>query len=121
MIRIVIVYLLLPLCWPVTLLAQHGDSVLNELRKRAEQNQDLSSYSSVCTYLSQIEQHPELLLLYADSIYRLSISNQDQEGLMAYNSFRAEACFMQGDYVSGFYYKKKRLIWLKRKIVQVKL
>lgn len=109
MIRIVIVYLLLPLCWPVTLLAQHGDSVLNELRKRAEQNQDLSSYSSVCTYLSQIEQHPELLLLYADSIYRLSISNQDQEGLMAYNSFRAEACFMQGDYVSGFYYKKKAL------------
>lgn len=109
MIRIAIVYILLLLCWPIVLQAQYEDSLLNELRKRAEQNHDLNSYSSICSYLSQIEQHSELLLQYTDSIYNLSIRDQHQEGLMAYYSFRAEAYFMQGDYTSGFYYKKKAL------------
>lgn len=92
--------------------AAHAETVdvhLDSLRREAGQRHDIKSYANVCVYLSDIEQHPDILLLYADSLFQLAHSEPAGTGVMDYYSFRAEACFMVGNYEEGFSWKRKAI------------
>lgn len=83
------------------------DTQLDSLRREAMVKHDILSYVAVCAYLSEIEQFPELILQYADSIRQLAEEQNLPEGMMEYYSCRAEACFIAGNYEEGFMWKRK--------------
>lgn len=89
--------------------AEIMDTHLDSLRREAWIKRDIQSYANVCAYLSDIEQYPDILLLYADSIYQLAQNDKTEVGMMEYYSSRAEACFMVGDYEEGFSWKRKAI------------
>ena len=100
-------WICLTLGFPLKMLGETVDTRLDSLCKEALLKHDISSYAAVCTYLSEIEKYPELILQYADSIYRLAIVQNSPEGVMEYYSCRAEACFILGNYDEGFMWKRK--------------
>lgn len=98
-----------------TVYAEVVDKHLDSLRIEACKKHDIESYADVCTYLSDIEQHPDIMLLYADSIFQLAHHDQTGTWMMDYYSFKSEACFMVGNYEEGFAWKRKAIDLAKSK------
>lgn len=82
---------------------------LAELRHIAAVNKNLEGYSAVCHYLYETEEHPDLLLAYADSIHQLGLRTGMPEAFIEYHAWTGEACFIQGDYDGGFAWKRKAM------------
>ncbi|MDO4165283.1 MAG: tetratricopeptide repeat protein [Bacteroides sp.] len=90
------------------------DSELSLLRQKAAVQKDVKGYSAVCEYLSNIELHPDLLLLYADSIYQLAMQENKAAYFMECYRWRGEAYFIQGDFTNGAYWYRKTLALAER-------
>lgn len=102
-----VLWICLTVGFPLKMLSETMDAHLDSLCKEAIVKHDISSYAAICAYLSEIEQYPELILQYADSIHRLATAQKSPQGVMEYYSCRAEACFIAGNYEEGFQWKRK--------------
>ncbi|WP_148304441.1 hypothetical protein [Bacteroides stercorirosoris] len=74
----------------------------------------MEGYSAVCRYLYTIEEYPEVLLVYADSIRQLAIRDKSLNAFLEYYSWSGEAYFMKGDFPGGFDWKRKALVLAER-------
>lgn len=94
---------------PQVILKAHNRDELSALRLEASIKKDLKSYSDVCDYFYTIEEHPEELLLYADSIRQLAVRDNSLDCYIEYYNYTSEAFFMKGDFQNGFAWKRKAL------------
>lgn len=89
--------------------ASETDARLEALQRQAAEQKDLPAYVAVCDYLYTIEQHPDLMAAYADSIRQWAESRHDSLAFIDYYSWKAESYLIQGLYDEGFTWKRRAL------------
>ncbi len=95
-------------------LEAQNDGELTRLCFEAAKRKNVEGYSAVCQYLYTIEEYPEVLLVYADSIRQLAIRDKSLNAFLEYYSWSGEAYFMKGDFSGGFDWKRKALVLAER-------
>ena len=108
------IYCLFLLFLPMNNLRANESEDLPTLCRKAAQQKDLESYSSVCRYLYLAEDNPDLLSLYADSIRQIGIRTKHAECFVQYYMWSSEVRFMKGDFAGGYALKRKALVLAER-------